>query len=247
MTVLPTTSTACAGLFPNTLTLVTENFDELLAQFGLTVCADIGLRTVDVVNNSSTVWIVDQPAGLTEVSATLPIPTDVGLFREIRGGTAGVAVEPGQHAVIGATPGELHLRLDKSSTFGWQAIALFKGSVGESRQAKVVDAFARIGAQGSPTRNALVTCGRAVYEAANFVSDDPAAKAQKEPAQFLRESLGLSGKWGKCSNALNGVESGAPELKVGTLAEYSTREPWTQPTNRLGKAAIRAMTMIAKG
>ncbi|WP_146073561.1 hypothetical protein [Amycolatopsis sp. CA-126428] len=242
----PTSAGACAGLFPNTLTLVAENFAEALAQTGLAVCADRGLRVVDVVNNSSTVWIVDRPAGLEPPSATLSVPTDVSLFREIRGGAAGLAVEPGQHAVVEATPAQLHLRLDKSSTLGWQTLTLFKDSAGESRQGKVVDALANLGAKGSPTRKVLITCGRAGYEAADLLLDDPAGHLQEEPTQSLRKSLGLAGKLEKCGVAVKESESWTPELKLGVLAEHAKRLSWTEQTNSLARAAVRAMTVAPR-
>ncbi|MGV9365559.1 hypothetical protein [Amycolatopsis sp. NPDC003731] len=225
---------------------MTENFAEALAQAGLAVCSDIGFRTVNVVNNSSTVWIVDRPEGLASPSAALPVPTDVSLFREIRGAAPGLAVEPGQHAVVAAAPEQLHLRLDKSSTLGWQTLTLFKDTAGESRQGKVVDALARLGAKGSPTRKVLIDCGRAGYEAAGFLADDPAAQLREEPAELLRQSLGLAGKLEKCGKAVKDMEFRAPELKLGTLAEHAKRTPWTGSTNTLARAATRAMTVVTK-
>ncbi|MFD8498045.1 hypothetical protein [Amycolatopsis sp. NPDC059657] len=234
---VPTTTSAppvCAQGYPYTLQLIPETLPELLAQSGLTVCADSTSSNLLVRNDSKAVWIIDRPVGLHWPLKDLAL-NDVDLFRKIRGTAPGLTVEPGQSATITATPADLHLKLDVFAAAGWQTITAIKDSI----EKKAVGAFFKLVAGNSTAKEVIIECGTAGYNAGQAIAKAP----QQDPAEAVKSALGLIPGVRTCFSVVKANEARTGELKLASLAEHVKQPAWTMETNSIGRAALKQFAL----
>lgn len=209
-------ATACPATHPEPLTWAPETDEEAAAVDGLVGCSDSALTSISLQNGSDSVWVVAEPAGLTWTGGS-EVPLDVALFRDTAPSDAGLPVEPGMGANITSPPEGLRLVLSEDASAAWATVQWLE----ETADDKVEDGFAKALAAGSPSRQSVIECTRAGWDAGEFIASAPLTD-DSDKVEALSDALEVAEQASGCGAALALAEEEARRKPPGAAAPVVT-------------------------
>jgi hypothetical protein len=210
--------------FPDPLTMQPETADEARLLGNLDFCTlktaanPQGMGSYLHNRDQTAVWVLDQPANITNPANPTNLPLVNMAFRTLvhDRGLTGATLEPGRAlSYPSIDPSSVHAYLNVSAQAAWQVLNLTVESVQKKAASSVEAAAVKVLGGSTSSRQAAVTCAFEGFHAGQSIR--AAVKGSRLDA--LQKAIDVASAGSKCSMALDAAKGSKEGAVLGLARE----------------------------